>query len=345
MQWLELPAVKWAIPLPVLAAVAPLVWLVFRGTWRELDAKALAARQALAARGAVDYRPALALTLVALVLTMHEYFGKPEFYVRVLHDALAAHAKAHPHGWINLDRYDELYMRSWWGLTRIAGYLLPLAVWPLFFRGDRIVDFGLRTRGFLTHAWIYALCVAVMVPLLFLVSRQPDFADYYPMYKQAGRSWLDFAIWEVVYIGQFLTLEIFFRGFLLRALRTFGAGAIWAMVVPYCMIHYGKPYLEACAAIIAGVVLGSLAMRTRSIYAGFLVHGTVAILMDVLSLARRGALPEKLAPWTDRQLVFRHWLAVVWVAWAAALFVLALKLWRLRSGNRSTPVSPAPSDA
>src|SRR6516162_7398266 len=70
MQWLELPAVKWAIPLPVLAVVAPLVWVVFRGTWRELDVKALAARQALAARGAVDYRPALALTLVALVLTM-----------------------------------------------------------------------------------------------------------------------------------------------------------------------------------------------------------------------------------------------------------------------------------
>ena len=49
------------------------------------------------------------------------------------------------------------------------------------------------------------------------------------------------------------------------------------MVVPYCMIHYGKPYLEAGAAIIAGVVLGSLSMRTRSIWAGFLVHGTVAI--------------------------------------------------------------------
>ncbi len=38
------------------------------------------------------------------------------------------------------------------------------------------------------------------------------------------------------------------------------------MVVPYCMIHYGKPYLEACAACVAGVILGSLSMKTRSIY-------------------------------------------------------------------------------
>jgi membrane protease YdiL (CAAX protease family) len=57
------------------------------------------------------------------------------------------------------------------------------------------------------------------------------------------------------------------------------------------MIHYGKPYLEANGAIVAGIVLGSLAMRTRSIYAGFLVHITVAFSMDFLALWRRGALP------------------------------------------------------
>jgi NaMN:DMB phosphoribosyltransferase len=60
------------------------------------------------------------------------------------------------------------------------------------------------------------------------------------------------------------------------------------------MIHYGKPYLEANGAIVAGIVLGSLAMRTRSIYAGFLVHITVALGMDVLALWHRHALPTHL---------------------------------------------------
>jgi membrane protease YdiL (CAAX protease family) len=68
------------------------------------------------------------------------------------------------------------------------------------------------------------------------------------------------------------------------------------MALPYCMIHYGKPYLEANGAIVAGVVLGSLAMRTRSIYAGFLVHITVALSMDFLALHHRGALPSLLWP-------------------------------------------------
>ena len=83
MNWLELPAVKWALPIPLLIVVAPVVWLFFRGTWRELDAEALALRRDLAARGEIDYRPMVALTLVAFILTFQEYYGRPDFYMRV----------------------------------------------------------------------------------------------------------------------------------------------------------------------------------------------------------------------------------------------------------------------
>jgi membrane protease YdiL (CAAX protease family) len=248
--------------------------------------------------------------------------------VRALYGVIDRRARAHPGSMFNLRVYDELYMRAWWGLTRVGGYLFPLAVWRLFFRRDSLLDFGLRGRGFRAHAWIYAMCVVVMIPVLQLVSRQPDFADYYPMYKLAGRSWLDFGVWELIYLAQFFTLEIYFRGFWLRAMRTFGAGAIWSMVVPYCMIHYGKPYHEAMAAVIAGVVLGSLAMRTRSIYAGFLVHATVAVLNDILALSRRHALPELLSPGSSTRLIFAHWQSVIWIAWALALAVLAAKIRR-----------------
>jgi len=45
---------------------------------------------------------------------------------------------------------------------------------------------------------------------------------------------------------------------------------------------FGKPYLEGVGAIVAGIALGSLSMKTKSIYQGFLVHITVAALMDWL---------------------------------------------------------------
>jgi hypothetical protein len=85
---------------------------------------------------------------------------------------------------------------------------------------------------------------------------------------------------------------MFFRGFWLGALRrSFGSGAIFAMAVPYCMIHFQKPFLEVVGAIVAGIALGSLSMKTRSIYQGFLVHITVAGLMDWLALRNRKATP------------------------------------------------------
>jgi membrane protease YdiL (CAAX protease family) len=340
MHWLELPAVKWATPIPLLAIIAPVVWWFFRGTWRELDAEALALRRELDVRGETDYRPLVALTMVALILVMQEYYGRGDFFEQSIRPWIERRAHAHPHGFFDPAVYGELYLRLWWGVTRIGGYVVPLVLWRRFFPHDRLADFGLRGTGFRSHAWIYAMCVVVMVPVLLLVSRQPDFANYYPMYKQAGRSWLDFVIWELLYILQFFTLELFFRGFQLRAMRVFGAGAIWAMVVPYCMIHFGKPYLEACGAMVAGVVLGSLAMRTRSIYAGFLVHGTVAILMDVLALYRRHALPTALTPTGKHHLTFLYWSSLIWIAWIAALVVLVLKIWRRTRGRHLPAAAP-----
>jgi hypothetical protein len=60
------------------------------------------------------------------------------------------------------------------------------------------------------------------------------------------------------------------------------------------MIHYGKPYLEAGGAVVAGIFLGSVSMKTKSIYSGFFLHITVALLMDILALSHRGALPKTL---------------------------------------------------
>jgi membrane protease YdiL (CAAX protease family) len=343
MRWLELPAVKWAMPIPLAVLLAPLLWRVFHSTWRKLDAEALEWRRALADRGEVDRRPLVALTMIALILVMQEYYGRGDFWVEAVRPMLDRWAVGHPRTQQLLSIYDELGLRLWWAVTRIAGYLIPVMLWPLFFREDHLADFGLRARGFREHAWIYAVCVAAMVPIILVVSRQRDFINYYPMYKVAGRSWTDFALWEVAYLAQFFTLEIFFRGFWLRAMRGFGAGAIWSMVVPYCMIHFGKPYLEACGAMVAGIVLGSLAMYTRSIYAGFLVHATVAVLNDGVSLYRAGKLPTALSPLSTRHITFLYWTSLLWIAWAIALIVVGLKLRRVWQTRRVAGTSGAPA--
>jgi membrane protease YdiL (CAAX protease family) len=287
-------------PVAAFVALAPVLWLFFRRTWRELDVEAHEHQRRTLAAGLYDYRPAVLFTITALVLTLQYYFGGREFYgdhiKPWLREVELAQA-ASPGGWgkyVSLRRYNELYSYGWWSFTRVFGYVaLPMVAWKICFRKDSLLDMGLRIRGFRQHAWIYLLCLAAVIPALLIVSRSPDFGTYYPFYRHSSRSWFDLILWEAMYFAQFLGLEIFFRGFWLSGLRnTLGSGAIFAMVVPYCMIHHGKPYLEAAGAVVAGIALGSLAMRTKSIYSGFLVHVTVALMMDLVSLAHRDALPR-----------------------------------------------------
>jgi membrane protease YdiL (CAAX protease family) len=288
------------VPIPGLLLVLPLVYLFFRSTWREIDEEAHRYRGDLLAKGEQDLRPFVAMVIAAVVLTMHEYYGGRQYFDEGIRPILLAFEAKHPrpNGYFKIMRYEELYGFGWWAFTRVFGYTaVPFGLWKLFFPKDSLLDLGLRTHGFLRHAWIYLLFLAFVLPAMWIVSRQPDFGSYYPFYKTASRSWFDFLAWETMYFAQFFALEMFFRGFWLGVLRrSFGSGAIFAMAVPYCMIHFQKPYLEVNGAIIAGIALGSLSMKTRSIYQGFLVHITVAGLMDWLSLAHRAALPKLMWP-------------------------------------------------
>ena len=308
----------------LLAGLAPLIVWFFRDTWLALDAGARVGRQNR--EGRLDPRTPATLVLGAFCLILINYFGSLEFFDAHIVPALKRHEAAHPdtlHVWL----YEDLYWRVYWGLSRYLAYLLPLAVWPLLFK-ENPLDLGLRVRGFLEHAWIYLLCLVVVIPTLALVAHMGDFGTYYPMYHLASRSWLDLAVWEALYIGQFFTLEVFFRGFWVRGSRGLGSNAIFFMVAPYVMIHFAKPYLEACGALVAGVVLGSLSMKTRSIWAGFLVHATVAVLMDLLALDHRHELPTLLTPLSSVRLAFPYTSAVLFGVWALAAAGLVFALWR-----------------
>ncbi len=298
-------------PIPVLVIVLTAIWAMFQGTWKELDEESQVERQKLLDAGKTDLRPFVALVMCAVILTMQEYFGDRRYYelrMRPLLEELDTGSYTvsffkHSHIFhvpfaLKLAKYEELYTFAWWAGTRILGYvLIPFPLWKLIFRNDSLLDMGLRAKGFFKHFWIYGLFLGAVLPAMYVVSKQPDFGAYYPFYKHSSRSWFDFLLWEAMYFAQFFALEMFFRGFWVAALKkSFGSGAIFAMALPYCMIHYGKPYLEAVGAIIAGIALGSLSIRTKSIYQGFLVHITVAALMDWLALSHRGQLPQVFWP-------------------------------------------------
>lgn len=275
----------------------------FLETWQRVDAEAALEREArrdpTTGKQAYDWRPLVVLAAGGVFLTLMEYFGNSAtfrelaewFFPRGTSEAASPfwHHVMH-------SKFARLYGYVWWSGWRVLGYfLLPaLTLWCM---RERVRDYGLRGRDFGSHAWIYLLCYAVVFVCVVIVSYSKSFSSYYPFYHYAHRSWFDFASWELLYAAQFFSLEFFFRGYWLGACkRVMGSQAIFAMIVPYCMIHYGKPWLEAIAAIVAGVVLGTLAMKTRSIWSGFLIHVSVAITMDVASLLQGRGLPSTWFP-------------------------------------------------
>ncbi len=178
----------------------------------------------------------------------------------------------------------------WTGVQIVAYVLLPVAV-VVFWLGLPLREFGLIKKGTAARWKIYVALYLLSVPFLVAASSSDTFLATYPFYRleEGERLWPFMAIWWVMYAAQFVALEFFFRGFMLHGLRwRLGYAAVFVMVVPYTMIHFGKPLAEAMAAILGGVTLGTLSLRTRSIWWGAGLHLAVAGTMDVLALARQG---------------------------------------------------------
>jgi uncharacterized protein len=249
---------------------------LFLDHWEQLNREAAEER---ALHPGFDARPLWALIVAALVLVFQEYFGDRPNYDYYF---LKYEAKWH---------YYMLGGFAWWSGAKVLGYLLVPAL-CIKLSGGRLRDYGVSLTGFRKHAWIYVALFAAFLPVLVAASYTPAFEATYPFYKFAARSWSDFFAWELMYAASFLALEFFFRGFFLFTLkRTMGAYAIFVMIVPYCMIHFHKPVAEVVGAIFAGIILGTLAMVTRSIWCGVLIHISVAWTMDLLALSHTYGLP------------------------------------------------------
>lgn len=175
-----------------------------------------------------------------------------------------------------------------WAMGSVFFYLcLPMIV--LCCCGRSISKCGWTIQGLSSHWKTYlALFIPVSIAVI-LVSSRADFQANYP-FLSTPANWPELLIWEICYITQFIALEFFFRGFMVLGLRKHvgNTAAVLIMLLPYVMIHFGKPLLETCGALIAGAVLGLLSLRNGSMAGGACLHVMVAVQMDLFALIRKG---------------------------------------------------------
>ncbi len=271
--------------------------------WQEIDDEAFQYRQGAREKTTSDaLLAAYIFVIIAVSLVIQEYLGDRATFVNIIHFIDSPFSPdLNPFlfslvGWlcprdgtllehlVDRDMY-ELGLLCYWASWRVIGFLLLPAVAILLHPRLRKSPLGLSIKGMRKHFLIYCTLFIPVLAAVVLVSFSDEFTSYYPFYRNAHRSLFEFFVWETFYIAQFLSLEFFFRGFMIQPLRrSMGSSAIFAMMVPYVMIHIGKPMIECFGAVIAGIVLGTLALRNRSIWLGFLIHVSVALSMDILAI-------------------------------------------------------------
>ena len=184
---------------------------------------------------------------------------------------------------------------SYWTIVTTLPFKLLVVLAPLIVLQRWFPEqpgfWGLTLRN--VRWWPYGLMLLMMVPLIAYAGTQPDFLAAYPRLKQIAFiaphtehfGWFQL-LYEVSYGIDFVTIELFFRGFLIFAFARYaGPVAILPMAVFYCSVHFGKPLLECVSSFFGGLILGVVAYQTRSIAGGLAVHLGIAWMMEVSAYA------------------------------------------------------------
>jgi membrane protease YdiL (CAAX protease family) len=240
-----------------------------------------------------NLRVMLVCVLVAFSLVMIHYFSEIDFVLGFLKSLGAVHIAGSFESLMYASSNAQLWRLGWWAFLIILFYFVVPVFVILFVFKEKLSDYGIRFQGAFKDIKLYFIMLCVMIPLVLFFSTTRSFQARYPFYElRSGQAMFpNFLIWECLYFLQFFSLEFFFRGFIVHGLKKrFGFYSVFVMTIPYCMIHFGKPFPETLAAIIAGVVLGTLSLKSRSILLGVLIHFSVAIAMDLCSLWQKGLL-------------------------------------------------------
>lgn len=197
---------------------------------------------------------------------------------------------------VNFDFHESILEKIWSGdalrfwnkclgwVIRVFVLLIPLFI--IWFIKDKSNQPFYGTAA-LDDIRPYLWMLVIMLPLIALASTQGDFLNMYPKSKflnelDISHKNLRYIIYEICYGFDFVSIEFFFRGFLILALaKICGTHCIIPVACFYCTIHFGKPMGEAISSFWGGLLLGIVSLNTGSIWGGLIVHLGIAWLMEL----------------------------------------------------------------
>ena len=223
----------------------------------------------------LDFKTSLILVSVAVITFLSIAFGSPLFYYENFGN-------------------DKFMSRIYWFLTDgLIMFVLPVVLIKFVLK-ENLRDYGFtlgdKKFGIITSA----LFLVVMLVIVWIVSGTKEFSTAYPQGgKRVGESVGTFVIYELCILIYMLGWEFFWRGFMLFGLKPkFGYYSVFIQMIPFFILHKGKPELELFASIFAGIILGIQALRSGSFIYCWILHWLVMIAIDSLSILRSVKSPS-----------------------------------------------------
>ena len=165
---------------------------------------------------------------------------------------------------LSLNRYHPVW--NDWFSSFLYFAALPVVVIVVLLR-DNPLNFGLRLGNIRIWGVYTALTCIIAVPLLYAASHLASFQSYYRV--ELFSLFNHFLIYFVSLFGS----EFLFRGFMLFGLKEkYKEGSIFIQMIPFVLVHLGKPELETLSTIITGIYFGYIVYRGNSFWPAFIIH-------------------------------------------------------------------------
>ena len=156
------------------------------------------------------------------------------------------------------------------GPTLAINYIFYFIVVPifviLFVIKDNPLDYGFRIGHYRVWLFYVIITIAVSLPVLLIGSK---FSSVHQFYARQFHYYEFFT----ASVPELFAWEYLLRGFLLFGLKKrFGEASIIIQMVPFVLLHLGKPELEALSCIVTGLWFGWIAYRGKSFWPAFMIH-------------------------------------------------------------------------
>lgn len=219
-----------------------------------------------------DWKVKILLLSVPVISLVYIYHGMDEAFARYF---------SHLSNLYYFDIYRYVYQFL---AALVLFFLFPLIIIKLIFK-EKLKNYGL-TLGDKRYGlrFIIITIPLIVTPIIILGSHMPQVRAEYPLSKLVQDNASVFLLYEFSYVLlYYVGWEFFFRGYMLFGLREkFGdTYAILLQVIPSALLHFNKPESEFLGSIVLGIVLGYLALRTRSILYPLIIHSCIGVFTDL----------------------------------------------------------------